>query len=184
MPGISKSLRKATRDRLKRVAHAGTVFLDGEAFRETFFDPKQGAVCAEEPDREDPQYHVDHGKFITIKKTLFKLKRLESEPVALMTWRPFLDDRVKIAIAMDVHPVSVVRPGTQPINDAMRRALGGETVEQEYEFRDRPVLSLLTPIRDSFEDVVGVLEVYAPLVPECRPDYIFGSPAAQTIAGD
>jgi hypothetical protein len=183
MPRVSKSFRRATRDRLLRVAHAGTVFLDGEAFRQAFFDPKQGAVCAEEPDREDPQYHVDHGKFIALKKTLFKLKRLEFGPTALMTWRPYLDDQVVVAVAMDLHPV-MVRPGTQPINQAMRRALAGETVEQEYQFRARPVLSVLAPIRDSFEDVVGVLEVYAPLVPEKKEGHIFGGPAAQTIAGD
>ncbi len=183
MPRISKSFRKATRDRLLRVAYAGSIFLDGEAFRETFFDPKQGAVCAEEPDRDDPQYHVDHEKFIALKRTLFKLKRLESDPVALMTWRPYLDDQVVVAVAMDLHPV-MVRPGTQQINEAMRQALGGETAEQEYEFRGRPVLSVLAPIRDSFEDVVGVLEVYASLVPEKKPSHIFGAPAAQTIAGD
>ncbi len=183
MTRIKSSFRKATEARLRRVARAGTAFLDGEAFRDAFFDPKQGAVCAEEPERDDPQYHVDHEKFIALKKTLFKLSRLEPDPTALMTWRPYLDDQMIIAVAMDLHPV-MARPGTRPVNEAMRRALGGDTAVQEFEFRGLPVLSVLAPIRDSFEDVVGVLEVYAPLVPEKKDGYIFGCPAAQTIAGD
>jgi hypothetical protein len=183
MSKIDKSFRRTVEEHLRRIAGVGSIFLDGDAFSQAFFDPKQGVVCAEEPEHDDPQYHVDHEKFIALKKTLFKLQRLEAAPTALMTWRPYLGDQVIIAIAMDLHPV-MVRPGTQAINESMRRALQGETVLQEFEFRGFPVLSVLTPIRDSLEDVVGVLEVYAPLVPEKKAGHIFGSPAAQSIAGD
>ncbi len=39
---------------------------------------------------------------------------------------------------------------------------------------DIPGLSVLAPIWDSLGDVVGVVEVYAPLVPERRPGEMFG----------
>ena len=66
---------------------------------------------------------------------------------------------------VDTYPLSV-RPGNHPITPAMAEAFGGRTAVQEREMRGVPVLSVCAPIRDSLNDVVGILEVFTSLAPE------------------
>jgi len=157
---------------LRRVARAGTIFVEGDDFREAVFDPELGQVCADEPDRDDPQPHVDHAKFIRLKQTLFKLKRIEDLPYSLVLWRNFKGE-AKSVILIDVHPVPA-RPGRIPVSPAMAEAFAGRVGRQEFQFRDHPGLAVFSPVVDSLNDVVGVLEVYAALVPEDRPGELFG----------
>jgi hypothetical protein len=174
---VKQAYRREVEARLRRVARAATIFLDGDDFREVVIDPALGQVCAEDPDRPHPQYHADHAKFIRLKQTLFKLKRLESDGYSLAAWRSFKGE-AKSVILMDMHYVPA-RPGIIPVSPAMAEAFAGRVGTQELEFRGRPGLAVFSPIRDSLEDVVGVVEVYAALVPEERAGELFGIPMTE-----
>jgi hypothetical protein len=64
---------------------------------------------------------------------------------------------------MDRHPKGV--KGLHPITLAMGEAFAGGTAIEEQEM-GVPFLSVYAPIRDSQEDVVGVVEVYGSLAPD------------------
>jgi hypothetical protein len=154
-PKVNAKLRRETEERLRRLARAATVLVDGDAFKAVPVDPSLNT---------GDDYRVDHDKFIAVKKTLLKLKRLEPGDVGVMTWRRF-KDQADITVPVDSHPCAV-RPGNHPITPAMAEAFEGRTAVQELEWRGCPLLSVCAPIRDSLDDVVGVVEVFASLAPE------------------
>ena len=75
---VTVKTRRETEARLARIAHAGEVFLDGEALRELFPDPAINT---------GDDYRVDDDKFVALKRTLFKLKRLDEGDVSAQVWR-------------------------------------------------------------------------------------------------
>jgi hypothetical protein len=109
-------------------------------------------------------YRVDHEKFIVVKKALLRLKRLEPGDIGVLTWRRF-GQEADITVPVDSHPCAV-RPGNHPVTPAMAEAFAGRTAVQELDWRGCPLLSVCAPIRDSLDDVVGVVEVFASLAPE------------------
>ena len=149
-------MRKFTEERLRRIARAGEVFIDGEAFKGVPVDP--GLYRGDD-------YRVDHEKFITVKRALFKLKRLESGDVGVMTWRKFESDAV-LTVVVDLDPTRTPVPGRHPVTPALAAAFEGRTEVQPLTINGVPVLSVCAPIRDSLDDVVGALEVFASLEPE------------------
>ncbi|MCG3181268.1 MAG: hypothetical protein BIFFINMI_03647 [Phycisphaerae bacterium] len=156
MARIKASVRKATEARLRRVAHAATVFIDGDDFVAVPVDPKLNT---------GDDYQVNHEPFIRVKRTLMKLKRLEAGDVGVTTWRPFGPGQAEQVVPVDIHPLAV-RPGNHPIPPAMAEAFAGRTAVHEQAYQGHPMLSVCAPIRNSMEEVVGVVEVSASLEPE------------------
>jgi len=154
-PKVTAKFRRETEERLRRVARAAEVFIDGEAFKGIPVDPALNT---------GDDYRVDHEKFIAVKKTLLRLKRLEPGDVGVITWRRFRD-QADITVPADAHPCAV-RPGNHPVTPAMAEAFAGRVAVQELDWRGCPLLSVCAPIRDSLDDVVGVVEVFASLAPE------------------
>jgi len=152
---VKQSVRRDTEQRLRRVAHAATVFIDGDAFKAVPVDPDLNT---------GDDYRVDHGCFLDVKRALLKLKRLDDGDVGLTTWRPFKGEAEQV-VPVDMHP-RPVRPGNHPITPAMADAFEGRTAVQEFELHGCPILSVCAPIRDSMEDVVGVVEVFGSLAPD------------------
>ena len=151
-----KEMRKATGERLRRIARAGEVFLDGDAFKRIVTDP--ALVSGDD-------YRVEHDKFIQIKQTLFKLKRLEPGDIGAMTWRKHQDGATMVVV-VDPDPNRRPSAGQYPLAPALAAAFDGRMAAQDMTIKGFPVLSVCGPIRDSLDDVVGVLEVFASLEPE------------------
>jgi hypothetical protein len=152
---VKAAVRKQTEERLRRIARAGSVLIDGEAFK--------GIPIVPELNTGD-DYRVDHDKFLNVKRTLLKLKRLEDGDIGVVAWRAF-KGQGEMVVPVDLH-CCAVRPGNHPITPAMAEAFAGQTAVQEWELRGFPVLAVCAPIVDSMEDVVGVVEVYSSLAPE------------------
>ena len=152
---VKASFRKQSEERLRRVAHAGEVLVDGDALKGVALKPELNT---------GDEYCVDHEKFITVKQVLLKLKRLEDGDIGVVAWRPFKNE-ADMTVPADVHPLTV-RPGNHPISPAMAEAFAGRVGVQELSMRGFPLLSVCAPIRDSLDDVVGVVEVFASLVPD------------------
>jgi hypothetical protein len=142
--------------RLRRIAWIGEIFLDGDAFREVVLTPEE---------LHGDDYMVDHDKFIQLKQVLFKLKRVEPGDLGLVTWRPY-GDEMALTIMVDAHPLYSARPGNYPMLPAMNEAMAGRVGVNESKSGERPVLSVYGPIRDSLDNVVGVLELFASLNPD------------------
>jgi hypothetical protein len=152
---VKPAVRRETEARLRRIARAAEVFVDGDAFREFVLKPEMNT---------GDEYLVDHAKFIALKQALMKLKRLESGDVGVITWRRF-GDQADLCLGIDSHPCAV-RPGNHPVSPAMAEAFAGRPAAQDLEMRGHPLLGVCAPIRDSLDDVVGVVEVFASLEPE------------------
>jgi len=153
---VKASVRRQTEERLRRLARAATVLIDGEAFA--------GIPLRPELNTGD-DYAVDHEKFLTVKRTLLKLKRLEDGDLGVTTWRRWADGQMEQVCPVDVNPLAV-RPGNHPMSPAVAAAFDGNVGVQELQMRGQPILSVTAPIRDSMEDVVGVVELCASLAPQ------------------
>ncbi len=105
---VKPALRRETEARLRRIARAGEVFINGDAFRDFVLKPELNT---------GDQYLVDHGKFIDVKQTLFKLKRLEPGDVGVITWRKF-GEEADNCLPCDSYP-KTVRPGNHPMSEAV-----------------------------------------------------------------
>lgn len=152
---VKPAVRRDTEARLRRAARAAEVFVDGEVFKNVVRKPELNT---------GDQYCVNHDDFIRTKQALLNIKRLEEGDVGIMAWRPF-NGEADIVVPVDTGPLSV-RPGNHPISPAMAEAFAGKTAVQEIEMRGWPLLSVLAPVRDSLDEVVGVVEVFASLVPD------------------
>jgi len=93
MTATARKSRKEVEARLRRVARAAEVFVDGDDFRQVAFDPDLGETPAGET---DPQYRVDHARFVGLKRTLLRLRRLEPGPCSAAAWRPFRQGRADL----------------------------------------------------------------------------------------
>jgi len=156
MAKVKASVRRDTEQRLRRLARAATVFIDGDAFK--------GIPVRPELNTGD-DYAVDHEKFIAVKRTLLKLKRIDDGDIGVTTWRRWAEGQMEQVCPVDMHPLTV-RPGNHPMSAAVAAAFEGQTAVQELDVRGFPVLSVCAPIRDSLEDVVGVVELFASMVPD------------------
>jgi hypothetical protein len=152
---VKPAVRRETEARLRRIARAGEVFVDGEAFKNVVVDPALNT---------GDDYRVNHEEFIKVKQALIKLKRIEPGDVGVVSWRRF-GEEADMVVPVDSHPLQV-RPGNHPISEAMAEAFAGRTAVQDLEMRGHPLLSVCAPIRDSLDEVVGVVEVFGSLVPE------------------
>lgn len=160
---VSAKVRKEVEARLRRIARAASVLVDGELFKNIVIDPQFYT---------GDDYQVDEVKFIPVKQMLFKLKRIEDADYTLTGWRRIRiknkegveQDAAAIVMPIDIHPKDV--KSAHPITPAMQEAFSGGVGLEDGMLRDYPILSVFAPIRDSFEDVVGVVEVFASLVPE------------------
>lgn len=168
---VKATMRRSTEERLRRLARAGEVFLDGDLFRAAFIMPETNT---------GDQYRVEPEPFIAIKRTLLKLKRLEHGDVGVVAWRPF-GEQADLCLPVDTHPLPV-RPGNHPISPAMAEAFNGRIAIQEREMHGFPLLAACAPIRDSLDDVVGVVELFASLVPDrFRVDAFHGTTETEAV---
>lgn len=156
MAKSKQTIRRETEHRLRDLARVATVFIDGDAFARIPLDPALNT---------GDDYAVDHESFLDVKQTLLKLKRLDDEDLGVTTWRPWTGEEVEQVCPVDLHDRQV-RPGNHPITPAIAEALRGQVGVQQFELRGHPCLSVCAPIRDSMEDVVGVVELFASLTPD------------------
>ncbi len=151
---ISAKVKKEAEARLKRLARTAEIFLDGDVFKRVVGNPDVNT---------GDDYRVEDDEFIAVKKALLKLKRLEDGDASAQAWRRF-EDGAAVVVPVDPHPKGV--KAKHPVDPALEEAFAGRVGMAELEFRGVPLLSVCAPIRDSLEDVVGVVEVFGSLAPD------------------
>lgn len=160
-----------TAEELDRVARAASVMVDGDVCQRIVTERAMGYLVKEDP--RDPylgsdNYDVDHEAFITTKKTLIRLSRLVDFPCDVNLWMPLpgVSGRVHIVIRNANEMSQFWRWGAlhQETPAPMRRVL--ETGERVTVAESPGWISVLAPVRNSLDDIVGLVEV----VSRARPD--------------
>lgn len=149
---------------LQEIARVGSVMVDGDVCERIVTDRTRNALL--HPDPRDQwgaadNYDVDAPAFIQTKKTLIRLSRLTNHPVDVNLWMPVPGDasRVHIVIRNRNEMSQFWEWGqlTQPMFPLMKRVLeSGEAVT----VKDKsPLISVLSPVRNSLGHIVGLIEV-------------------------
>lgn len=158
---------------LDQIAKVATIMVDGDVCQRILTPRALQHILQKDP--RDPwaaadNYDVDDAAFITTKKTLMRLAQLVDYPVDVNLWMPVdgAPDRIHVVIRNRYEMSQFWKWGdlTQPMPPLMRRVLeGGKriAVEQKPEY-----VSVLAPVRNSLNDIVGVVEVVSEVSPNPR----------------
>ncbi len=146
------------------VAEAATAMVDGEMVKQ--IQTARSAASMVKKDPRDPwaasdNYDVNHAPFVAVKKTLIRLARLCPGPCDLNLWMPVpgMASRVHVVIR-NVHEISQFWTWgalTQEMFPEMARVLA--TGERVTVRKRAGMVSVLTPVRDSLDEIVGLVEV-------------------------
>ncbi|MBI4893241.1 MAG: hypothetical protein HY821_21645 [Acidobacteria bacterium] len=146
------------------VAEAATAMVDGELVKQ--IQTAKSAASMLKKDPRDPwaasdNYDVNHGPFVAVKKSLIRLSRLCPGPCDLNLWMPLAGAPGKVQVVIrNRHEISqfwVWGALTQDMFPEMARVLAsGERVTVR---KRAGMVSVLTPVRDSLDEIVALVEV-------------------------
>jgi hypothetical protein len=151
---------------LDRVARTATAMVDGDVCQRiqtkrslefmTIEDPK-------DPWRAGDNFDVDHEAYTRTKKTLMRLARLCSQACDVNLWMPLKSDppRIQILIRNVYEMSSFWKWGQlhQPMPAEMKRVLS--TGERVTVRGSGGKISVLAPVYNSLDDIIGLVEVVA-----------------------
>ena len=158
---------------LDQIAKVATVMVDGDVCQRILTPRALQHILQKDPRDEwaaGDNYDVDDQAFITTKKTLMRLAQLADYPVDVNLWMPIdgAADRIHIVIRNRYEMSQFWRWGdlTQPMLPSMRDVLAeGKRISVE----EKPqYVSVLAPVRNSLNDIVGLVEVVSEISPNPR----------------
>ena len=151
---------------LDEVARVASVMVDGDLCRRIM--TPRAVEFLNKKDPKDPwvasdNFDVNHEPYIRAKKTLMRLARLVNFPCDVNLWMPVPTDPPRIQVLIrNVNEMSQFWSfGAlhQPVEPEMQKVLSkGERVTVT---RKPGFVSVLAPVRDSLDDIVGLVEVVA-----------------------
>lgn len=147
---------------LDAIARTATVMVDGDVCQR-IVTPRALEFMLRNPSRDQwadaDNYDVDDAAFLATKKTLMRLALLVEYPVDVNLWMPIQPDTVHVVIR-NRHEMSQFWPWGklfQPTPAAMLEVLRTgrrKTVKEKPGF-----ISVLAPVRNSLDEIVGLIEV-------------------------
>ncbi len=158
---------------LEDVARVATAMVDGDACQR-MVTPRALAYMTKRIPRDQwaaaDNYDVDDAAFIAVKKTLIRLSTLADFPLDVNLWLPApgTPPRVQVAIRNRNELSQFWEWGllSQEMFPEMRTVLAtGARVTVK---REPGLISVLSPVRNSLGEIVGVVEAVARLVPDAR----------------
>lgn len=158
---------ETVRGELMRVAEIASGLLDGEDVKQIITEQAIGHVSRPDPEfrfLSADYYDVNHGPFLRVKKLLMRIERLAGVPVNGAVWvRVPESDDVTVALHNGPHH-RFYRFGTlqMAMPEALREVFANAKRVWLPADRDGHLVTVLAPIRDSLQDVVGVVELTAP----------------------
>lgn len=149
---------EAVAARLLELARVSLAVLDIEAVRDCLLPQARVPVVA-----DDHGYDID--LFNNVKSGLLRAERLTDLPVCTAIWRRRPDDpeKAEVLLVGSTYPPQLIAWDRYEVSlpDPMRLAFSGEPGRLVSE--DGALCSVFVPLRDSLDDIVGVLELCSPL---------------------
>jgi hypothetical protein len=167
----------ADRDRvehdLDEIARIATAMVDGDICQHIVTPRAIGYMNRTDPRdqwADGDNYDVDDQAFTATKKTLIRLASLASYPVDVNLWMPLegKPPRIEIVVRNRYEMSQYWEWGRlyQPMFPEMQSVLStGRRIKVE---RKAGFVSILAPVRNSLDDVVGLVEVVSALHPDAR----------------
>jgi hypothetical protein len=172
LPVDARDAAQIERD-LNEIARVATVMMDGDVCERIVTARALAYMLRKDPRDEwadGDNYDVDDHSFIETKKTLIRLAQLADYPVDANLWMPLKGPpgRIHIVIRNRYEMSQFWTWGqlTQEMPPVMRAVL--ETGKPVTVKQKPGIISVLTPVRNSLGDMVGLVEVVSRLEPDPR----------------
>jgi hypothetical protein len=119
---------------------------------------------------DSDNYDVDDEAFVRTKKTLMRLSLLVDYPVDVNLWMPLAADPPRIHIVIrNRYEMSQFWPWGKLHQEMIPEMRGVLTGGKRVTVKQKPgFISVLAPVRNSLNDLVGVLEVVSRTQPDAR----------------
>lgn len=168
LPLLAESSKEAELD---AIGKAASVMVDGDVCQR-ILTPRALEFMLRNPtsDRwaDGDNYDVDDAAFLATKKTLMRLARLAEYPVDVNLWMPVKPGTVHVVIRTHFEMSQFWPWGKlyQPAPVAMATVL--ET-GRRITVKEKPgYISVLAPVRNSLDEIVGLVEVVTRSKPDLR----------------
>jgi hypothetical protein len=155
---------QSPRAELESIARTATVMVDGDVCQR-IVTPRALEYMLKNPSRDRwadaDNYDVNDAAFLTAKKTLIRLSRLVAFPVDVNLWLPIKRDFSQVHIVIrNRYEMSQFWPWGKLFQDTPMPMLAvlrdGKTITVENK---DGFLSVLAPVRNSLDEVIGLVEV-------------------------
>jgi hypothetical protein len=161
---------------LREIARVASIIFDGELCREIVTErawKSLGNVDPNDPYVASDNYDVEHAPFIAAKKMLLRLERLAPTKIAVQCalWVPVPTFPGEMALIIWNRRLSrwwKGRPWHVPATPEMTAAMTTGQL-QDVPDDDSGVTTVIAPLRDSFKDVSGFIEVSTSSIPLPMP---------------
>ncbi|HXR76089.1 MAG TPA: hypothetical protein VN737_08955 [Bryobacteraceae bacterium] len=158
---------------LDQIAKVATVMVDGDVCQRILTPRALQHILRKDPRdqwADGDNYDVDDQAFITTKKTLMRLAQLANYPVDVNLWMPLdgAPGRIHVVIRNRYEMSQFWKWGdlTQPTPPIMQKVLEfGQRVGVEQK---SGYVSVLAPVRNSLNNIVGLVEVVSEIRPNAR----------------
>ncbi len=163
-PTTAADAAPAIAAKLDEVARVGSVMTDGDLCKRIVTERAQKYMFTVDPRDQwlaGDNYDVNDEAFIAIKKTLIRLSRLAPFPIDVNLWMPIKGhpDKIRVVIR-NSHEMSQFWPWGALYQDMIPQMKTVLETGKPVTVTDKPGwVSVLAPVTDSLDDVVGVLEV-------------------------
>ena len=160
-------------NQLDEIARVASVMVDGDVCQR-IVTPRAVAFMSKRDPRDQwadsDNYDVDDAAFNSVKKTLIRLSMLADFPLDVNLWLPApgTPPRVQIAIRNRNELSQFWDWGklSQEMFPEMRTVL---TTGKRVTVKQKPgLISVLAPVRNSLDEIVGLVEVVTRVVPDVR----------------
>lgn len=160
-------------NQLDEIARVASVMVDGDVCQR-IVTPRALAFMSRKDPRDQwadsDNYDVDDAAFNTVKKTLIRLSMLADFPLDVNLWLPAPGTPARIQIAIrnrnELSQFWDWGKLSQEMFPEMRTVL---TTGKRVTVNQKPgLISVLAPVRNSLDEVVGLVEVVTRVVPDVR----------------
>lgn len=159
--------------KLEHVAGVATVMVDGDVCQR-IVTPRAMEYMLRNPTKDQwadaDNYDVNDAAFMSTKKTLIRLSRLAGIPADVNLWMPLTPDLSRVHIVIrNRYEMSQFWPWgklSQPTPAVMRTVLSDGSTQKSIGADG--YVSVLAPVRNSLDEIVGLVEVVTRLPLDMR----------------
>lgn len=155
----------STKRKLEQVARVATVMVDGDVCQR-IVTTRALEYMLRNPSKDRwadaDNYDVNDAAFVATKKTLIRLSNLADIPVDVNLWMPLKADLSLVHIVIrNRYEMSQFWPWGKLSQDtpAVMRKVLSEGVTETVSSGDSGYISVLAPVRNSLDEIVGLVEV-------------------------